>query len=410
MELKMNYQYTFFVYPFIINENRYQNYILKLLKDKNCKLKRYEKEKDLNTYKFFSNKTREFLFSTFSFTNEKFNKLQELPIETRAAILAKYPCNIFSYDLKKNVQGKAGTEKGIFFKIQKIEIICFKSGICFLAIKTNIEDSEEFSNLLNFNYKFRDINQDESVLNNYDNITIQTDSFETIDTFKDFIYSITGSNIKAMELDVDTERFLTYSYVCIDRKNWNADNNFNSIEHDFIKFTNVLPADNIGNFDKDEIMSFSKWNYAKMGLTKRSMVLMASSIEMNNYTILPDEYEKQYFYEYILALYKRLYLKKLSLECKMGINIKKTRKKFINFTKNLWTQEVSENDIGTMINQKLKEIFELDELYYKIKSEYDILYKELNIEKNRMSTALIAIVLITTLLFNILNFIMLLKK
>ena len=168
MELKMNYQYTYFVYPFVVNENRYQNYILKLLKDKNCKLKRYEKGKDLNTYKFFSNKIREFLFSTFSFTDEKFNKLQELPIETRAAILAKYSCNIFSYDFKKIIQGKAGEKNGIFFKIQKIEIICFKNGICFLAIKTNIEDSDEFSNLLNFNYKFRDINQDVSVLNNYD--------------------------------------------------------------------------------------------------------------------------------------------------------------------------------------------------------------------------------------------------
>ena len=64
------------------------------------------------------------------------------------------------------------------------------------------------------------------------------------------------------------------------------------------------------------------------------MVLMTSSIEMNNYTILPDEYEKQYFYEFILALYKRICLKKISLECKSGINIKKARKKFISFTKN----------------------------------------------------------------------------
>ena len=333
-----------------------------------------------------------------------------MPIETRAAILAKYPCNIFSYDLKNSVHGKAGVDKGIFFKIQNIEIICFKNGICFLTMKTNIEDSDEFSDLLNFNYKFRDINQDVSVLNNYENITIQTNSFETIDRFKDFIYSITGLNAKAIELDIDTERFLTYSYVCIDGKNWNIYNKFNSIEHDFIKLTNVLPADDIANFDKNEIMSFSKWNYAKVGLTKRSMVLMTSSIEMNNYTILPDEYEKQYFYEYILALYKRIYLKKLSLECKSGVNIKKTRKKFISFTKNLWIQDVSENDIGTMINQKLKEILELDELYNKIKSEFDILYKDWNIEKNKIYTVIILVVIIPALILNILNFIMLLKK
>ena len=410
MELKMNYQYSYFVYPFIVKESRYQNYIIKLLKDKNCKLKRYEKEKDLNAYRFFSNNIREFLFSTFSFTNEKYNRLQELPIETRAAILAKYPCSIFSYELKKCAQGKAGAENGIFFRIQKIEIICFNNGICFLAMKTNIEDSDAFSELLNFNYKFRDINQNTIVLNNYENIMIQTDSFETIDTFKDFIRSITGSNVKAIELDIDTERFLTYSYVCIDGKNWNIDTGFNSIEHDFIKLTNVLPADNIANYDKDEIMSFSKWKYVKIGLTKRSMVLMASSTEMNNYTILPDEYENQYFYEYILALYKRIYLKKLSVECKLCVNIKKTRKKFINFTKSLWTHEVSENDVGTMINQKLKDIFELDELYYKIKNEFDVLYKELNIENHKILKILILVVLGVTWVLNIINFIILVKK
>ena len=52
MELKTNYQYTYFVHPFIVKEQRYQKYLLKMLKDKNSKLKIFKKEKDLNLYKY----------------------------------------------------------------------------------------------------------------------------------------------------------------------------------------------------------------------------------------------------------------------------------------------------------------------------------------------------------------------
>ena len=59
--------------------------------------------------------------------------MQELPVETRAAILSNYPCTIFEYDLPKDIQGKTGEKDGIFFNIQKVEIICFSNGICFIS-------------------------------------------------------------------------------------------------------------------------------------------------------------------------------------------------------------------------------------------------------------------------------------
>ena len=76
MELKTNYQYKYFIHPFIIKENRYQKYILKMLKDKRCNLKIFQKEKDLKMYQYFLPKTREFLFSSFSFGNTKLKKLE----------------------------------------------------------------------------------------------------------------------------------------------------------------------------------------------------------------------------------------------------------------------------------------------------------------------------------------------
>ena len=407
MELKTNYQYTYFIHPFVIKDGKYQRYILKMLKDKNCTLKIFQKEKDLRMYKYFLPKTREFLFSSFSLGNTRVKRLEELPIETRAAILSKYSCNIFEYTLKKDIQGKVDDKRGIFFTIRKIDIICFNTGICFLAIKTNIEDYTNFSNILNFNYKFRDINQEDSSLNAYDNIRLQTDSFSDVETFREFIKNITGSNIEAMKLDVDTERFLTYSYVCIDQEAWNATNTFDTIEHNFIKYANILPADNSRSLEEEKVTTVTKWKYAKIGLTKLGCTLFSSSADMNSYTILPDEYENQYFYTYILNLYKKIYLKKLERDFKNPRKVKETRKKFVEFTKKIWIQEITEDETGTILNKKIQETLDLEKLYIEVKSKYDILYKELNIEKNKRTTIVISVVLVLSLIFNILNFIVL---
>lgn len=407
MELKTNYQYTYFIHPFVINENKYQKYLLKLLKDKRFNLKVFQKAKDFELYKYFSPKISELVLSSFSHSKVKIDKLQELSSDTKSAILSKYPSVIFEYKLEEDIQGKA-EDKGIFFKIQKLEVICFNTGICFLSMKTNIEDSQSFSDVLNFNYKFRDINQGND-LNNYDKIYLQTDTFSDVNKLTEFIKDITGSSLETMKLDIDTQRFLTYSYVCIDREAWNSNTSFDDIEFNFIKYINFLPADNSADLQINEASIFSAWKYAKLGITKQGMALFTSSMDINNFTDLPDKFENEYLYTYILNLYKRIYLKKLERKFKNSSNLKKARKKFIEFTKDLWIQEVTEDEIGSNINYRLGKIFELDKLYYKIKTKYDILYKEFNIEKNYKFTIIIAIVLAISLIFNILNYIEIMK-
>lgn len=408
MGQKIKYQYSYFIHPFVIKENKYQKYLLKLLKDKNVQLKIFRKEKDLRVYQYFLPKVQEFLFSSFGLSEAKMKKLEELPLETKSAILAEYPCTIFEYNLPRDVHGKTD-ENCIFFKIRKLEIICFNTGICFLCIKTNIENTNRFDDLLNFNYKFRDIKQ-QFQLSSFDKIRIQTDAFEDVKSFTDFIGQITGANLEAAKYDIDTERFLSYSYACIEQDYWNEYRKFENIEHNFIKFTNIMPASNIASFIKDESVIISEWKYAKLGLTKQGITLFSSATEMNNYTILPEEFETQYFYTYILNLYKKIYLKKLGFEFSNSKNVKKARKKFIEFTKKIWIQEITEDEAGTIINHRLNEVLELDSLYLSTKNKYDVLYKDLNIEKNSKSTIIIAFILLASLIFNIMNFIQILNK
>ena len=57
----------------------------------------------------------------------------------------------------------------------------------------------------------------------------------------------------------------------------------------------------------------------------------------------------------------------------------------------------------------MQEVFELEFLYNQVKNKYDILYKELNFEKENKSTVIIMIILIISLILNIINFIMYFK-
>ena len=409
MELKTKYQYTYFIYPYVVKENRYTKYLLKLLKDKNCNLRIFRKDKDLDIYSYFSHRARNYMFNSFNLSKTRLAKLKQLPIETKAAILSKNTCTIFEYTIKKDIQGKTEERNGIFFKIPKIEIICFNTGICFLCIKTNIEESDKFSDVLNFNYKFRDINKEFSNMNNYDNIRVQTDYFSDAKYFQEFIRTLTGTTVESMKLDIDTERFLTYSYVCIDQENWNNTNEFDKIKESYIKYLNILPSDNTVNYSKEEMKIISKWKYAKLGITKQGITLFGSNCDINNYTVFPQEFQEQYLYTYILAIYTKLYLKKINLEFMQGTKIKKTRKEFIKFTQTLWINEVTSEDTGSIFFQHLKEVLELDRIYFETKNKYDVLYKELNIEKNTKVNIAITVLLVITLIVNALSIILVAK-
>ena len=403
MELKTKYQYTYFIYPYAVKESKYTRYLLKLLKDSNCKLRIFRKDKDLDIYSYFSHRARNYMFNSFNWNKTKLAKLEELPLDTKAAILAKNPCTIFEYTIKKDIQGKTSERSGIFFKIPKIEIICFNTGICFLCIKTNIEESDKFADLLNFNYKFRDINQEFANLNNYDNIRVQTDYFEDVKSFKEFIEDLTGPTTESIKLEIDTERFFTYSYACIDQEHWNNTNEFDKIRSSYMKFLNILPNDNNVNYEKEEMKVISKWKYAKLGITKQGVTLFSSSIDMNNYTVFLQEFQEQYLYTYILATYTKIYLKKIDLAFRQGINIKKARKEFIKFTQTLWINEVTLQDTGSLFYQYLKEVLELKTIYFDARNKYDILYKEMNIEKSARNNMLIVLLLVAALAVNIIN-------
>lgn len=413
MELKVKYQYTYFIKPFLIKENKYKKYILSLLKNDNFNLKFFEKERDLNIYSYFLPEVRDYIFPTLNYDKQKIKDFEDLDDLLKSNILADLHCNVFEYKLNKKVQGKINENEGIFFNITNIEIICFDSGICFLLIKTDLENNQNFSSLLDFNYKFKDINSEFSKLKEYNNIKIQTDAFSNMKDLPQFIQEVIGVNSKFSELkDIDmyNKRFFVYTYACVEQDNWE---NFDNIENDFIKFTNVLPNSNTiafngGKLDKI-VETVEQFKNARFGFTKQSATFLASSIDTNNYTKLLFEYDNNYLYTLIFSLYQRIYLKKMEIDLKSKKNIDNIRKRFTKFTKEIWGKELTNSVTGTTFYSKWKKIFELEEIYSNIKNKYDVIYKDSSVEKENKVNKVILIALVVSLLLNIVNFALLIN-
>ena len=96
-----------------------------------------------------------------------------MSVEKQKNVISKQNVACFTYDLAEDIQGKVGTEDGIFFKVENIEIICFRTGICFFTLKTIIENSNEFTDVLDFNYRFKDINSEFLNLKSFENINLE---------------------------------------------------------------------------------------------------------------------------------------------------------------------------------------------------------------------------------------------
>lgn len=404
----MNYQYTYFIYPYIIKEDKYSKYMQRLLKDKKIHMKIFDKQKDIDIYKYFIPNMRKYMFSTFDWNKTKIKNFEEFNPDTKAAIISKYPCTIFDYDIGNDAQGKTDVEEGIFFKIQKMQLVCFNTGVCFLLIKTNIEDSQNFDDLLNFNYKFRDVKSEIADSKEFENIKIQTNTFEDMKKLKDVIKDLTGNDTGIKELGIESERFITYSYACVDQSHWNEKNDFEKIKHEFYKLVNVLPSNYNANFDKN-LEYPSNLEYIKIGNSKISSCMITSNINTYNYTKLPFSYENEYLYTYILTLYKKIYLDKINLEYK-DKKSDKVKDKFINFTKELWIQETTNSEEGNFLIDEWEKALEIEKLYSELKNKYDVLYKELNIEKTAKVNKIIMVILVISLIVNLINFIILANK
>lgn len=401
MELKTNYQYTYFIYPFAIKEENYKKYVSNLIKSKNYQIKFFDSFKDVELFKYFVPSIKETIFQDFYFNKERINKFEKLSISKRIKILTEQNCLMFEYILEEQIQGKIEEKDGIFFNIPKIELICFDTGICFLILKTHLTETDKFEDVLNFNYKFENINLESKNIKKLDNIKIQTNIFSNMSKLSEMLKQITGQKIENSKMDMDENIFLVYTYACLKANCWNREKDFATIENEFIKLAEVKPNDININVDYDKLSLLTDSTFLKMRINNKCVSAICSATDVQNYTKFPEEYENQYLYTYIISLHQKYYLKKLSRE--FNDRPKQTIKKFINFNNKIWISETTTDALGQKFYKRCKEKLNLEEIFNEVKNKYDIFYKKLNIEKNKKTNIVLIILLSLCLIIGILN-------
>ena len=412
MELMTKYQYTYFIYPYLIEKDKYKKYLQGLLRNKKCRIRFFDRQKDIHLYTYFLPCVRDYMFWSFDLTKNGIKDFNSMDISMKSTMLAQHECNIFNYELPEALQGKVLDNNGIFFEINEIKIICFKSGVCFLVFKANLENTENFTDLLNFNYKFREINSISYNLKDYENIKIQSSTFKNVEDISDLIQKIVGKEDISRKANIGNEKFFVYSYACIDQKNWNENVENEELDGAFEKYRAVLPASAQMINDKFAMRENGNWKekkeiyknqYIKYGFTISSTVLLTSNVNTSNYTVVPQKFESEYLYTYIFTLYKKMFLNKMNYEFENKFEV--AEKEFLNFTTKVWIQDVTNEEFGRRMEANWAENLELERTFNKLKNEYDVTYKKYNVEELSKNNKVTFAVVITILVINILTII-----
>ena len=93
-------------------------------------------------------------------------------------------------------------------------------------------------------------------------------------------------------------------------------------------------------------------------------------------------------------------MKYINSQFKSYDKIMNIRRRFIDFTKTLWAKEITNDDTGSLYYKILGSVFELDEQFEEIRKKYEIIYKDLDIEKNNRNYSIMVMLLILSLILN----------
>ena len=403
MELKTKYQYTYFIYPYLIEEKNYQDYLYKLLKNSQCKLKLFDNKKDIQIDSYFLPEVKSKMFWSLDLEQEALRSYETMDLKMKSAVLSKKYCNVFDYVLEQDIPGKVDEKNGIFFDINKVEIVCFDSGICFLLIKTVLENDANFSDVLNFNYKFREIASNIGHSKEYESIKIQTNKLENMQKFSELLTKLTGKNITAKKINIDTDRLITYSYTCLNQDAWNENTDLLNLEKEFEKYRMIKPANEQINDITYQHENVYKEKYAYYGFSNNATVLLTTDINMQNYTTMLYEYENSQLYHYIYYLHQKIYLNKLNYDMKQARNFENIKLKFIDYSKKDFIYEITNNTKGIILDKYYRKEQAVDELFARIKVKYDLLYKEYEINKTNKHHEWIAVIIGIIIVINLIK-------
>jgi hypothetical protein len=385
MNLKTVYHYTYFIYPFLVTRERYKDFLGKFMKDtENWSFIIHDNVADLNTHAYFLPYVKKFLFPTLYWKTDYKIQFGNSGYKKKLDTLSELTSVTFKYRLDENCGSDCKfNDSGIGFVIDNIELICFEPGICFLVIKTELDRSSDvYSNdILDFNYRFRTINPRYQKKKKTEGIFLKNQQFDRLEDFSSFIENLLYGFEDVEVENIYFDRLFTYSYMCLDEKEWNENKSLDDIINEFYKFQYVLPGNYGSSFDpgfkgvKDN--TYIRWKYSIYGFSRESGVVFSSESEKFNSTKLPGYYENMYFYIFLLAFYQRIALIIFSQELMTGgrNRIEKLKVELAKFTHFSWFSQITNSEQGMDIWKKWQKAFDLPALFDEVQKEYSEYYE-----------------------------------
>lgn len=392
-EEKFKYQYTYHILPYIY-EGRYDEYLIRLLKDTNIIEYRYDKIKNLEIFSYFKKDILESMFYEFPY-----KETEKISIQKKVNKLLKYESVTFEYDIIDKEKNKismndivrvAGNEEynnnekdkgNIKFDIEDFKIIVFKSGIAFIILKTVLINTRYISDVIDFNYRFKSILSKRDIIKKLDNIEICLlgDEVNGFEKLKQIILNYVGKN-KNNKILENNEEFYTFSYLCMDNIYINEENNKNILKNIYLKYSRILQSSyDTEGLDEETIVSKNMIEIkdTNIGITKISSMLLCSGIDPFNFTVLPRDYETKMLYTYIITLYQKLFLVMINKELTSENNKKQKlgRIKFNDFISKMWYNEITLSEKGSIYYEYLKKILEINKTFDETQLKYKLIFR-----------------------------------
>lgn len=384
MDLKVENQYSYFIYPFYIKRGRYKEFTASLVNSDKWHFKILNETEDQKTASFFLPDVRKFLFPTLDWSNDEKEAFKKLSQKEQINKIIMLPKATFKYNLEKPIRALLNIkeDKMTSFFITKIKILTFEQGAGILIFKTILDDkhNKSFEDVLDFNYSFREINLFHENLKE-DEASVVCEHFKNEKTVSQIIKHILNGFIDVEKESIYYDRLFTYSYVCLEESEWNEEKAFGDLIYEFFKFKHVLPGDfkskYYDNFMKRDETSYSRWTYSMYGFLKESGVVLGSASDPFNCSQLANYFETVYYYIFILAIYQRMMLILLSRELAAGgtKRIGQLRAYLLKFTNISWFNQITNSEQGMDIWKKWQKVFELPTLFEEVQREYTEYYE-----------------------------------
>lgn len=381
MKIPIKYHYTYFILPFVIDKNNYEGYVENILKKDFFKYKTYTKKEYPELFLNFSNDVTDSLFNS--------KKLNKLPHHVKVNIIKNQNLNIFEYTNKQDLVGilnKDKDENSIEFNIQNIKLFLFKNGICFLLFKTNIEN-KDFEDVLDFNYRFREIISELNKLQKFQSIKISESKYDSLKEFKVFIKNLIDINLEDIPKYTNMDNFYTFAYTCLENSAWNENTDPDVLTNIVQKYMKNYSSSYNTDISKIGANLQTEYEFRKIGITKTSSNLLCSGVDPYNFGYLPVEYETIYLFTYILSLFYKIsliFLNKRINNLKENDNIgfKRILNDLNYFNKNFWSIELSNSQRLTNYFNSLVEGLNLNNSYLTLISKINLIYKENKLDEN----------------------------